>query len=58
MYTDYGALITHLENSYKDMGYYSQIIDLKSMGLAQGIYLIKYSYPGFSETKVAITAVK
>lgn len=56
LYTAYGALITHLVNTTMDVGSYTKRIDLKAMNISQGTYLIKFSYPGSSETKVSITA--
>ena len=56
LYTAYGALITHLVNTTMDVGSYTKRIDLKAMNIPQGTYLIKFSYPGSSETKVSITA--
>ena len=58
LYTAYGALVRHLVNAHRQAGSYNQMIDLQAMGLSQGVYLIRLSYPGHQETKVAITAVR
>jgi hypothetical protein len=58
LYTAYGALVRHLVNAHRQAGSYNQMIDLQAMGLPQGVYLIRLSYPGHQETKVAITAVR
>lgn len=56
LYTAYGALITHLVNTTMEAGSYTKRIDLEKMNIPQGTYLVKFSYPGRSETKVTITA--
>ena len=56
LYTAYGALIKHVVKSYLPAGSYTEPINFADMGLSKGIYLVKYTYPGRSETKVSITA--
>lgn len=54
LYTPYGALITYITNEQKQAGTYREELDFKSMQLPSGIYLLKLSYPGYSETKMII----
>jgi hypothetical protein len=58
VYTGYGALIQNVVNEYQKVGTYSKEIDLKAMNLPTGVYLIRLSYPGYSETHASITAFK
>jgi len=58
LYTGYGSLITNVVNEYQSAGVHSKRIDLKAMNLPKGVYLIKLSYPGHSETRASITAYK
>lgn len=58
LYTGYGSLITNVVNEYQNAGVHSKRIDLKAMNLPKGVYLIKLSYPGHSETRASITAYK
>jgi hypothetical protein len=58
IYTGYGALIQNVVNEYQKVGAYSKQIDLKAMNLTRGVYLIKLSYPGHTETQASITAFK
>lgn len=58
LYTAYGALLTHLVNEWMPTGSYQYGIDLESMGLQKGIYLIKYETPGVSKTKAVIMNVR
>lgn len=50
-----GALITHLTNEAKAAGTYEYTLDFSQMRLPQGIYLLRYCYPGHSETKMVMT---
>ena len=56
LYTAYGALIQNVVNEYQKVGTYSKEIDLKTMHLPKGVYLIRLSYPGHSETRASITS--
>lgn len=58
IYTGFGALIQNVVNDYHKVGSYSKPIDLKAMGLPKGVYLIKLSYPGHTETQASITSYK
>ncbi|HSQ43091.1 MAG TPA: DUF4859 domain-containing protein, partial [Fibrobacteraceae bacterium] len=58
IYTGYGALIQNVVNEYQKVGSYSKQIDLKAMNLPKGVYLIRLSYPGHSETRASITSYK
>jgi hypothetical protein len=58
IYTGYGALITNVVNGYQKAGVYSKRINLEEMKLPKGVYLIRLSYPGHSETRASITAYK
>ena len=58
LYTAYGALITNLINEYHSAGDYNRNIDLNAMGLPKGVYLVKLSYPGYTETKAYISAYR
>jgi len=56
IYTGFGALITNVVNEYQKEGSYSKTIDLKSLNLPKGVYLVKLSYPGHTETRASITS--
>lgn len=58
IYTGYGALIRNVVNEYHPVGVYAKPIDLKAMNLPKGVYLLKLSYPGHTETRVSISAIK
>jgi len=58
IYTGYGALIRNVVNEYHSVGVYSKNLDLKALNLPKGVYLIKLSYPGHTETRVSISAIK
>lgn len=58
IYTGFGALLKNVVNESQEVGFYSNQIDLKAMGLPKGVYLIKLSYPGHTETKASITSYK
>ncbi|OIP47475.1 MAG: hypothetical protein AUK31_07090 [Fibrobacteres bacterium CG2_30_45_31] len=58
IYTGFGALIQNVVNEYQPIGTYSKQIDLKAMGLPKGVYLIRLSYPGHSETRASISSYK
>lgn len=58
IYSGYGALIHHVVNHYHPAGSYSKPIDLNALGLPKGVYLIKLSYPGYSETQASITSYR
>lgn len=53
LYTATGGLITHLVNTDQQEGDYVYAFSPDNMGLPQGTYLVKYTYPSHSETKVA-----
>jgi hypothetical protein len=58
IYTGYGALIRNVLNEYKSNGTYSQNINLESLNLPQGVYLIQLTYPGHSETWASVSSYK
>lgn len=58
IYTGYGALIQNVVNEYQAIGTYSKEIDLKGMNLPKGVYLIRLSYPGHSETKASVSSFR
>ena len=58
IYTGYGALIQNVVDGYQKAGAYTKRIDLKAMGLPRGVYLLKLSYPGHSETQASVSSFK
>lgn len=58
IYTGYGALIQNVVNEYQAAGTYYKEINLKAMNLPKGVYLVKLSYPGHSETKASVSSYK
>jgi hypothetical protein len=57
IYTGFGALITNVVNEYHAVGSYSTSISLKTMNLPVGVYLIRLSYPGYTETQSSISGL-
>lgn len=58
LYTGYGALISNVVDGFHAPGSYSSPINLKALNLPGGVYLLRLSYPGHTETQAAITAVR